>query len=397
MKSELLHFAIFTDGRGGWPLTNVSVYLASGLALEGHTVDIVTLRTSKADLSKFYQQIDGFVLVNVYSLGVRHTKGSVLSLVKYYWTRAPDVMFSQLTYTNVFAVLAKYLSLTRTINILLEGTILSKVGAVDSKRDTKLWLVPWLARLFYPYAEGLIAKSYDVLSDLERLLGKRLAALKTAVLPNPYDIGRFPLLAREPVEHIWLSDNTVPVVITVGRLWEQKGFDVLIKAFAGVVNERPCRLIILGEGPERPRLEALVKDLRLDDVVSLPGWVDNPWKYMACATFFVLPSRWEGWPSALMEAMACGLPVITTDCPGGGKEMVEHGRSGFVVPEEDVEALKSAMIKLAMNPELRAQLAVQAVQRAQHYDYKTVTKEYISFAKSLLTASKKITQKTPVR
>jgi glycosyltransferase involved in cell wall biosynthesis len=384
MKSDCIHFAVFTSGGCGWALTNVSVYLASGLALKGHSVDLVTLNTPKAEIVHFYKHVDGISQVSVYSLGVKHTKTCIPSLVRYYRVQKPDVMFSQLTYTNIVAIIAKYLAGLRTVNILLEGTIISKVGTVDSKRDRKLKLVPLLVTMLYPYGDGLVAKSHDVLRDLEWVVGKRLQKLKIAVLPNPYNLERFRLLANEPVDHPWLTDKTVPVIISAGRFWEQKGFDILIRAFAGVVSKTPCRLIILGDGPERPELQALVAESRVAATVDMPGWVDNPWKYMARSILFVLPSRWEGWPSALVEAMACGLPVITTDCPGGGKEMVESGSSGLIVPINNIERLKEAMLKLLEDAPFRASLSMHAYQCSLNYDYTVVTHDYLTFAKSLL-------------
>jgi glycosyltransferase involved in cell wall biosynthesis len=387
MSVEHIHFSIFTSGGGG-SLNNVSVYLASGLALHGHIVDLVILNTPAAEIVHFYQHVDGISQINIYSLGVKHTRTCIPALVKYYRLRKPDVIFSQLTYTNAFAVIAKYLSCSKTINILLEGTIISKVGTVDSKRDRKLKLVPLLVKAFYPLAAGLVAKSHDVLRDLEWIVGKRLQKLKIAVLPNPYNLDRVRILANEPVDHPWLLDKTVPVIISVGRLWESKGFDVLIRAFAEVISETPCRLIILGEGPERTQLEALVAEARVATAIDMPGWVDNPWRYMARSTLFVLPSRWEGWPSALVEAMACGLPVIITDCPGGGKEMVKNGQNGLIVPMDDIISLKSAILSLVKDSKLRAKFSIEAYRLIDRYDYRIISQEYISFAKSVLDPSK---------
>jgi len=386
--SDSIHFAVFTGAsRCGAALANVSVYLASGMSLQGHIVDLITLNISEAELTRFYRHVSGISRLNVYNLRVKHSRTTVLALVKYYRNRKPDVMFSQLTYINVFAIIARILSLTRTVNILLEGTVITKVGSIDSKRDPKLRLVPWLVKIVYPYAGGLVAKSSDVLTDLEYVVGNRLKSVKTKILPNPYDIARFRLLAEEAVEHPWVLDSTLPLVISTGRLWEQKGFDVLLKAFAEVKREIPCRLIILGEGPERPELEALVKELELTHAVDLPGWVPNPWKYLSRSSVFVLSSRWEGWPSALVEAIACGLPAITTNCPGAGKEIIAHGETGLTVPTDDIQTLKNAILTLLRDPLLGARLAERAAGTVQSYDYKTVTHDYVTFAKSLLKTS----------
>jgi glycosyltransferase involved in cell wall biosynthesis len=379
-----MHFAIFASGSCGGSLVSVSTYLASGIALWGHTVDVITLNTSEDDLRRFYRHVNGISLVNFYNLGVQHTRASIPALIKYYKSRMPDVIFSQLTHPSIPAIIAKFLSTAKVLNVFIEGTIVSKVGKVDAKSNVRLRLVPWLAKILYPYADGLIVKNNDILIDLKQLLGKRFEAIKIRILPNPYDLGRFRVLGREHVEHPWFVHKKIPVVLSVGRLGEAKGFDILVSAFARVISEVECRLIILGDGPERRRLERKIRELGLTDVVDMPGREDNPWKYMMQSALFVLSSRWEGWPSALMEAMICGLPVITTDCPGAGKEMVGDGARGLVVPMEDIDGLKRGISRLLKDSELRVNLSARAYQYSQAYDQKIVAQDYIAFAKSLL-------------
>lgn len=387
MKPDPIHFGLFTGGGCGGALTNVSVSLASGMALHGHTVDMVTLNTDKDALTRFYSHVEGISKVNVYRLGVQHTRTCLRRLVKYYRAHKPDVMFSQLTYTNAFAVIAKFLSFTRSVNILLEGTLVSKVGEEDAKYDPKLRLVPWLVKFVYPHADGLIAKSHDVLRDVREIIGNRLDGIKIRVLPNPYNVEGIRSLAKEPVDHHWLAGNKVPVILSAGRLVEPKAFDILISAFAGVVREMACRLIILGVGPERAKLEALARKLGVAHHMDMPGWVANPWKYMWRASFFVLPSRYEGWPSAVTEAMICGVPVITTDCPGGGREMVENEKNGLIVPMDDVDVLKQGMLRLLNDSKLRVMLGANAYKRSEKYDYRIVAQDYICFARWVLEKS----------
>lgn len=112
----------------------------------------------------------------------------------------------------------------------------------------------------------------------------------------------------------------------------------------------------------------------------MPGRLSNPWKYVAHSTIFVLASRWEGWPSALMEAMACGLPVITTDCPGDGKKMVEHETNGLIVPTDNVMQLQTALLKLLQNQDYRAKIAKKAKESVLSYDYRFISQKYLSFA-----------------
>jgi glycosyltransferase involved in cell wall biosynthesis len=131
--------------------------------------------------------------------------------------------------------------------------------------------------------------------------------------------------------------------LAVGRFTEQKAFDVLIRAFALVSKNHRVRLIILGEGEERPDLEALIREYALEEEISMPGFVTNPYSYMAHAAAFVLSSRWEGLPTVLVEAMALGVPIISTDCPSGPREILLDGKYGKLVPVDDPFALADAI------------------------------------------------------
>ena len=153
-----------------------------------------------------------------------------------------------------------------------------------------------------------------------------------------------------PPDHPWLRDGGVPVVLGAGRMTNQKDFPTLIRAFARLVRQRPARLIILGEGPLRQELEGLAQDLGIDDRVSFPGWVDNPFALMSRASLFVLSSIHEGLPTVLVEAMACGCPCVSTDCPSGPAEILEDGRYGPLVPVDDEAALAEAMGKVLDEP-----------------------------------------------
>jgi glycosyltransferase involved in cell wall biosynthesis len=135
-----------------------------------------------------------------------------------------------------------------------------------------------------------------------------------------------------PLEHPWFRAGQPPVVLAVGRLTDQKAFDVLIRAFALVRKNRPARLLILGEGENRLALECLIRELGLAQDVDLMGFVQNPYLYMAHTSLFVLPSRWEGLPTVLIEALYLGAPVVATDCPGGSRAILKDGKYGKLVP-----------------------------------------------------------------
>jgi glycosyltransferase involved in cell wall biosynthesis len=167
-------------------------------------------------------------------------------------------------------------------------------------------------------------------------------------------------LARESVAHPWLAAKELPVILGVGRLEAQKDFTTLIHAFAIVRRERPCRLLILGEGNERPLLEATVHEVGLSTDVQLLGFVENPYAVMARSDVFVLSSRWEGFGNVLVEAMATGCSLVATDCPSGPREILQDGRLGPLVPPGDPAAMAAAILHSLQNPVDREALVTAA-------------------------------------
>jgi glycosyltransferase involved in cell wall biosynthesis len=208
--------------------------------------------------------------------------------------------------------------------------------------DLRWQIFPRLANWFYPWADDIIAVSKGVADDLAH--AACLPRDRIQVIYNPIVTSDLYEKSREPFEHPWFNAGEPPVVLAVGRLTAQKAFDILIRAFARIRARRPTRLLILGEGEDRLALQNLVNQLGLDQDVSLPGFVSNPYAYMAHAAVLTLSSRWEGLPTVLVEAMSLGIPVISTDCPSGPREILRDGQYGRLVPVGDSSALVEAMI-----------------------------------------------------
>jgi glycosyltransferase involved in cell wall biosynthesis len=179
--------------------------------------------------------------------------------------------------------------------------------------------------------------------------------------------------SRVLLEHPWFKSGEPPVLLAAGRLTGQKGFDVLIRAFARVRKDHRVRLLIVGEGEERPALEAMIREYELGQDVSMPGFVPNPYNYMAHAAAFVLSSRWEGLPTVLVEALALGAPIISTDCPSGPREILMGGKYGQLLPVDDPGALAAAIAT-----SLSANVLRPSRESWESYEIECVTDQYLN-------------------
>jgi glycosyltransferase involved in cell wall biosynthesis len=218
----------------------------------------------------------------------------------------------------------------------------------------KIW--EQLRHWTYPFANRIIVQTQGARSYFLPRLQTRVEIIPNPVLRFPHnkDLLEGSLGARS--------------LIAVGRLGREKGFDLLLQAFANLKDAYPeWTLTILGEGALRKELEALGKQLGLSNRLHFLGQVKNPYDYLQQADIFILPSRFEGFPNALCEAMACGLPVIATDCPSGPSEIVRHGIDGILVPNEDVNALTIALERLMSDDRERQRLATRASEVTERF------------------------------
>lgn len=328
--------ALFLPSLRGGGAERVMVNLARGFAERGLKVDLVLAKAEGPYLSEVPPT------VRIVDLKAPRVLASLPGLVRYLCRERPAAMLSTLDHANIMALWAKRLSGSPTrvvVRVANTPSLSSGHGSTARARLTPLFL-----RLFYPWADGIVAVSQGVAADLSRITGIRRERI--TVIYNPVVTPELLERAKEPLAHPWFAPGQPPVILGVGRLTKQKDFPTLIRAFALVRRERPARLLILGEGEERSRLEALVKELGLEGDVALPGFVDNPYAYMSRAAVFVLSSAWEGLPNVLIQAMACGCPVVSTDCPSGPAEILENGKYGPLVPVGDVEHLFRAIVTI---------------------------------------------------
>ena len=292
-------------------------------------------------------------------------------LVRYLRHRRPDALLAALPTPNLMAVWARRLARARTRIVVSERNTLSvTIGGAGKWR--KRYLPPLLRRT-YPMADRIVAVSNGVADDLAGVTGIPRARITTVY--NPVVTPELHAKAKQALDHPWFQPSAPPVVLGVGSFRPQKDFPTLIRAFARVRANRPSRLVILGQAADpgkteeqRAELMALAASLGIADDLDLPGFVSNPFAYMARASLFVLSSRYEGLPGVLIQALACGCPVVSTDCPHGPVEILQGGRYGTLVPVGDVVALSAAMLATLNTPppaeKLRGRAALFSVDRA---------------------------------
>lgn len=327
--------AIFIPSLRGGGAERAMVALANGFAQRGYKVDLVL-----ADANGVFRK-EVSQAVRIVDLDAGRMLSSILKLAAYLRSSRPEVLLSAMTHVNLAAIWARRIAKTKTRLVLSERSTLSQALKGLGTRRLTAWLMPTLVRLSYPAADAVISVSRGVEEDLLRHVPLPPESLH--VVYNPVVDESLDQRANEPVDHVWFEGGAPPVIIAVGRLTEAKNFPLLVRAFARVRENRQCRLMILGEGPLRPALEALINELGLERDASLRGFVDNPLPYMRQAGVFVLSSSWEGLPAVLIQAMACGSRVVSTDCPSGPREILEDGRWGALVPVGDEAALARAI------------------------------------------------------
>lgn len=295
-------------------------------------------------------------------------------LISYIKQHQPDVLLSFQNTANIVAISTKILTRGKTKFVIREGNTPS-ISLANSKLRQDRWLLrllPWI----YPMADAIVAISKGVASDLLSLMRPK----EITVIYNPVVGNDLIKKSRYSVKHPWFAPGMPPVIITVGRLTQQKDHETLLLAFKKVREECEVNLLILGEGEERPFLEALVSKMNLQNDVSMPGFVNNPYPYMSNADVFVLSSRWEGFGIVIAEAMACGTPVVSTDCPSGPAEILENGRYGKLVPVGDSDAVAEAILEtLSHPPDVSA-----SVERAMQFSVENSAIKYIELFRELV-------------
>lgn len=401
-----MRFAIYIRSiRSARGAERAAVNLASGLSARGHDVDllleeesgwliealqaelrgirIVPLRdASVSRLSHRLAQAYAFAAMMLDSLGQRTTDACIrpifdvlfkddapiAALLRYTERAKPKAVLSLLNYPNAALLIVGRVSRRKfRVVISIHNTISASIGKSDSRRRRD---VPRLMKRLFSLADGIVAPSSGVAEDIAAIAGVRRDRI--SMIHNPVFGPSLLAQAEAEIDHPWLRDPAIPVIVAAGKLKPQKDFPTLLRAFERIRKVLRSRLILLGEGPERCSLLKIVSDLGVAADVSLPGQVRNPFAYYRRAAVFVLSSEWEGLPTVLIEAMACGCPVVSTACPSGPEEILDHGRFGALVSVGDDAALARAVLKTYGNPLPRQVL----IDRARCFSIETAAMRY---------------------
>ncbi|MGQ9488913.1 MAG: glycosyltransferase, partial [Armatimonadota bacterium] len=318
--------AFYMPSLAGGGAERVFLHLAKGFVERGYEVHLVLARAE----GPYRPQIPK--AVRVMDLHASRVLTSLPRLVRYLRDERPFAMLSALDHANVVAICAQGLARVPTRVVATVHSTPSQV--VANARTLPARLLPLWTRPFYRRAHAVVAVSQGVANELVHYVG--IPEHTVRVIYNPIITPTLLRKAQEPLDHPWFRDGEPPLILGAGRLTKPKDFPTLIRAFAIVRQQRPARLMILGEGEERPLLESLARELGIEADVSLPGFVQNPYAYMKHSAVFVLSSRWEGLPTVLIEALAVGTPVVATNCPSGPAEILDGGRIGALVEVGDV-------------------------------------------------------------
>lgn len=369
----------YTSSLGGGGAEKHVQRIANAIREMGHQVTVAIARSGgsyEQDLSDEVEMItlsEGWLDSSTWRL-----MRSVRPLRKYISEHCPDVVCSVMDHVNV--------RLLRALSGLEDPppAVISVQNNPERRFGEKAgWrnrLLHWRMQQSYDEADQIVALSQGVAQQLVEMGladSDRLTVIHNAGLDDEiYETKELPINERAvPGE---------PLVIACGSLTEQKGYPYLLDAFHRVRGKREAKLWILGEGEQREYIESEISALGLEEDVELLGFRDNPFKFMAAADVFVLSSLWEGFGNVVVEAMACGTPVVSTDCPYGPGEIITHGETGLLVSPADSKALAEALLRVLDDRELRERLAENGRERARDFHAAEIGRQYLELFRELV-------------
>jgi glycosyltransferase involved in cell wall biosynthesis len=357
--------SFFIPGLQGGGAQRVVVNLANALLdITDHPIHVVLAHKVGEFIDELRPE------VKIIDLGTKRASRSVFALARYMRRERPQAMISTLNYANVMFLFSGLLAGKPCPLIVREANVVRKPsGSLGDK--LRGHITQGLMRLLYPRADKVIAISRDVQQSLLDV-GIKIQD-KLALIGNPVEIESSKI---ESVDLNWLPNPTPPFICSIGQLSVQKGFDTLLGAFAKL-EDKNLHLVILGEGPLRGSLRHQAKELGVEGRVHLPGFVKQPRRVLEKAEMFVLSSRWEGFVNVLLEALATGVSVVSTDCPGSPRDLLENGKHGYLVPYDDPAALADGITRALENP---AGTPEGRKARAEDFSAEKIARKYLEEA-----------------
>jgi glycosyltransferase involved in cell wall biosynthesis len=320
--------------------------------------------------------------IDVKYLGV-HARGNICytitkffkviyRLTKIIKEESPYCILSFMDYSNVVSIICNWLSGKKNRVIIS----VHNIPIVQMREcSPNFWerIMGLLIKVFYNKADSIIAVSKHVGDDLVK--NSRINKKLIHIIKNPIDIDRVNHLSNKDVAEEFFNEDA-PIILGVGRLSKEKGFKYLLKAFSLLREKSNARLVILGEGKEEANLKELSINLGIDKKVFFLGFKDNPYKYMKRSTIFVLPSLYESFGLVMIEAMACGIPVIATNSYVGIEDIIEHEKNGLIIPVADENALAESILRLLDDMELRLSMSEEAKKNIRKFSIERITDQY---------------------
>lgn len=372
-KDGLMNFDLISGTRLSFLLPNlagggaekVSVNLANAFVERGYAVDMVLLTASGPFLSDLHPA------VRVIDLRAGRVRSALAPLIRYMRDVRPATILACMWPLTVLAIVARRLCGVQMRLLVAEHNTWS-----ISQRDHRTWIRPfirWSMRLCFPYTDGVIAVSNGAAADLVQFAGLNASVVKS--IYNPVVDPRCNVsdgLDQNEADLLWT--NAKYRILSVGTLKMQKNQALLLRAMALLTHRVDAHLVILGDGQLKASLEQQARELNIADRVTLAGFRAQTTPYFQSANLFVLSSDWEGLPTVLIEALAAGTPVVSTDCPSGPREILADGEFGSLVPVGDAQALAHAISESLAAPHDRAAL----IERAQHFSIDRAVGEYLT-------------------
>lgn len=349
-----------------------TIRLAKSFIEKGYDIELLLGRAQ----GEYLERIDKSL--KVINFNKKRSIGMIYSLVRYMKKEKPDIVYTGGEQANIILMLAKLLSPKTKVIISIRTNL--TVEYKETERIIKKKLYPLLSKYLYKLADSIVTVSKGVADDVNKFLN--LPKSKLTVIYNPIIDDEIFNLMEQRNSHPWLNDDQYKVIVSVGRLVNQKNFSLLIKAFKKVKEQLPeAKLIILGEGPEKQKLKYLIEELEMEKDVTLEGFVQNPYSYMKKSDLFVLSSKWEGFGNVIVEALATGTPVVSTKCPSGPDEILENGKFGYLVNLNDVEQMSTAILHELSTPSADEK---KRKARAEKFSVESATIQYIKLMKNLI-------------